>query len=506
MSSKRKTPADAVQPPLAELRAPQPLPLRSRPWLCLSFVLCSCAGLFFLLSPLAVRLADYGGGGLTPRAALVDGPGPALGKPDVTWGGWDDAGGEQALPIPLQVARKAAPLSLAQPAAELREEPRGVLQRTKTDIAAATRINPDVFAALPRDGFDPAFKSPCWRQPDAELRCLPAFFILGVFQCGHADLVSRLVLHPEVAGVASPFFWDERPSHPFNDYLEKFSRFLPRIESAPSAVTGDTSFATFTYTWTGSQRVNGEWQAEMMTCREECAKNSIGDDVRIECIDTTCYARAAVAYKGPQLTVPQLLAAVYGKYPLKLVVLLRDPVERLHAAFFNYFHYGNKYGYTEAGFSAFAMEMVGFVKQCLQRHSEAACVTSFESLNPVFEGVFYHADQVLKSIYVPFLEGWNDAFPGALLPIRLEDYANGDKFALQGVLKTVVAHLGLSPQDEPAMMAMMEAPVKKEGEKSLRANRGTIEPATLFALREFYAPYNERLAALLGDEKWRWGY
>ena len=84
------------------------------------------------------------------------------------------------------------------------------------------------------------------------------------------------------------------------------------------------------FTWTGSQRVNGEWMDEMRNCREQCTAEKPAESERRACVDSTCYARAAEAYKGPKLSVPRLLHSVYGEYPLKLIVLLRDPVERLH--------------------------------------------------------------------------------------------------------------------------------------------------------------------------------
>jgi len=374
------------------------------------------------------------------------------------------------------------------------------------DGYAARRVNPDVFDLLPPHGFNAGTKSPCWMPKSGPLRCLPAFFVLGVFQCGHGDFVQRLAIHPDVAGVEAPFFWDERPSHPFSGYLDRFSRIVPLIQAKPeTAVAGDISFATFTYTWTGSQRVNGEWAAEMHQCREECAM--IGRDTdRQTCIDETCYARAGAAYKGPKISVPRLLKNVYSDFPLKLIVLLRDPVERLHTAYFNYHHYQAKYGRTEKGFSTYAQEMVDHVKDCLRHHTEIDCVTAFEALSPAFEATFYHADQVLKSLYAPFMEGWMKAFPGGVLPIRLEDFSSGNQAALADVLKQAVQHLGLSPLEEPVLASMLAMPVKTQGEAHLRVNRRTMEPATRFMLREFYAPYNLRLAHLLGDEKWRWGY
>jgi N-acetylgalactosamine 4-sulfate 6-O-sulfotransferase len=150
--------------------------------------------------------------------------------------------------------------------------------------------------------------------------------------------------------------------------------------------------------------------------------------------------------------------------------------------------------------------MVGHVKRCLRDHPELHCVTAFESLDHTYEEVFYHADQVLKSMYAPFMEGWMQAFPGAVLPIRLEDYASGNRANLREVLERAVAHLGLAPLEGPVLNAMLAGPIKKQGEALLRMNRGTMEPKTQFELQEFFRPYNRRLANLLDDERWLWGY
>ena len=507
--------------------------------------------LLFLAPPVLYRLR-----GAESHSALRDGPGPALGRPDDSWQSWG-AQASRASPslstvfpdaemqtetyvpavgvLPVVPTIPAAELSverlqeavepasravevkgvtLEEPgygAAEVREPGEGVAMRAEpaaglpallaAQLEAARRISPDLFSQVPAT-FDPAFKSPCWRSDDG-LRCLPAFMLLGVFQCGVKDLFERLARHPDVAAVEAPHWWDE--VHPLSLYLARFARALPAIEAAPSrAVSGDVSYATFSYTATGSQRVNVEWIKSMKECREECARTSSGDEERRACIDGGCYTRAANAYKGLRISVPQLVKAVYGEYPLRLLVMLRDPVERLHSAFFGYEHYGRKYSATEKGFSTYALEMVGHAKKCLQQHSEFDCVTGFESLDPAFEAVFFHADQVWKSVYSTFMEGWLAAFPGALLPIRLEDYAAPG--GVRESLPRVIAHLGLSPLDEPALAALLEGEVRTQGEPALRARRGDMDPATRAALREFYSPFNGRLAEMLGDDRWRWGY
>jgi hypothetical protein len=44
--------------------------------------------------------------------------------------------------------------------------------------------------------------------------------------------------------------------------------------------------------------------------------------------------------------VPLLLHAAYGEWPVRLIVLLRNPIERLWSAFHEYGQYKGKYGAT----------------------------------------------------------------------------------------------------------------------------------------------------------------
>jgi len=424
---------------------------------------------------------------------LNDGPGPANGAPDAAWLLWKDFSAVEALAVKAVKA----------PAQQSSGQRVALPVQSTAAREAARRIAPDIFDLLPASGFSADFKAPCWTGADGKLQCLPAYFLLGVFQCGVRDLHERVALHPDVAATANamPHFWDEL--HPFREYLTTMQPAVARVQAAPmQTVFGDASFSTFTYTWTGSARLSVEWAKVMKECRETCSNNNT-------CIDATCYTHTntvapPLAGGGANITLPRLLAQVYAKHAPRLVVILRDPVERLHAAFHNYFHYGAKYGASETGFSAFAREMVGHLRQCLRSHSEAECVTAFEALGPEEEAVFYHADQVLKSLYAPFLEGWQAAFGDNLLVLRLEDWSTGDsnKTALRATLQRVYAHLDLTPLPEARWPEVLAAPIKRTGERKER--RSQMEPDTRAFLRAFYKPYNQRLVDSLGDRKWLW--
>jgi N-acetylgalactosamine 4-sulfate 6-O-sulfotransferase len=374
------------------------------------------------------------------------------------------------------------------------------------DRAAARRLAPDIFELLPEDGeFLEGYRTPCWKR-NATTLCLPAFYLLGVFQCGVRDLYERLAVHPQIVPSANamPHFWDEQ--WPLNRYVEIYAPAVQRITQAPERyIVGDASFSTFTYTWTGSARLIVEWSDTHKRCRERiCSGNTT-------CIALTCYNYTNTISPplhggGVGLTLPRLMRSVYGSFDVRMVVILRDPVERLHAAFWNYEHYQNMYGQNESGFTRYAREMVGHVRRCLRSNSEAECFSAFEALSAENEGVFYHADQVLKSIYVHFMTGWMATFGDALLVLRLEDWMK-DRSAMRDMLTLTWAHLKLTPlQDTVLWDKALSAEVKTAGDPRFRGKRGQMEPETRDFLMQFYGPYNRRLAELLGDGRFLWGY
>ena len=464
--------------------------------------------LWLLLPPVLFRLEDTlssgGDDDAPPPYTAHTGPGPANGAPDAAWRFW------APFTVPLGASGSGSAVAAQVDRAVAAPVPVAVHARSRVGAAppgftvqeaelAAAGVSPDVFAALPPT-FLNDYKAPCWRTA-SKLQCLPFFYILGVFQCGVRDLMARVLLHKDVASTrnSAPHWWDEL--HPFSEYLSLFEPALPKVEAfPPRTVFGDGSLSTFTFTWTGSERLHADWTAAIRACREKDCDN------KQPCIDQTCYAKAneVPVGGGANLTLPYLMRAALGAGNAKLIVLLRDPVERLHAAFFNYEHYGRAYGKNATGFTTYVTEMTGHFKRCLDAgHGELKCVTAFESLGPSYEAVWYHCDQVLKSMYAPFLEGYLSAFPREdLLVLRYEDYATAGEAAVRATLQLVFAHLELEEPDAATWTAMLSAPVTRNGPQQ---QRPPMDPDTRALLKAFYRPYNERLVKLLDDDvRWLW--
>lgn len=124
---------------------------------------------------------------------------------------------------------------------------------------------------------------------------------------------------------------------------------------------------------------------------------------------------------------------------------------------------------------------------------EEQCALYFESLRMADEKVFYHCDQILRGMYSTYLEIWFRYFPrDAFLILKSEEYFSDPR----GTIRRVLGFLGLpDPKDEGEWEKMEAAgPVV-----SNVAGQAAMPAATRAELLEFYRPYNEALARMLGD-------
>lgn len=388
--------------------------------------------------------------------------------------------------------------------------------------AAAAAYMPDVFAATEPDAPPREFlpesevRNPCWRRPtDNALRCLPLVHVLGGYQCATADLFARLARHDDFAppSHASPSFYFEQ-NHKWPDYVRTFARATERIAARPAArMTGEASAGMLTLTWTHSERLHQPFIKTMGARWQQCNANrtrAADADARFNAcmaahIPAAHAADAAlVSRAGAALEVPHLLRAVQGTR-LRLVALLRNPTNRLYAAFWHYPHYKKRFGPTEAGFAAYHAEMASHVAACTASHGLDLCAFRFESLERRFERVFYHCDQHFKGLYEPFVRAWTRVFSPrwreVALFVRTEEYAARPR----DVLGRVFAFVGLPvPADEAWWAATLGAARSTNGAPRNWASLPPMSAGTRAAVDAFYAPHNAALAALLGDDAFRW--
>ncbi|KAL6763399.1 P-loop containing nucleoside triphosphate hydrolase protein [Haematococcus lacustris] len=321
------------------------------------------------------------------------------------------------------------------------------------DIVATA---PDTWEVLPPH-FDPNYKNPCWTDPSARFRCLPYFQILGVSKCGTTDLFARLKRHPELAaGSKGPHFWDECPYPPrsactappngdFDGYTNLFAKGAEQIRSDPRMVLGEASSNTFTGVLT--------------------------------------FVRGLAVRKATNITLAQLLREAQPYQ--RLIVLFRDPVARYYSAFH---YYGRRKAQPFKDAHAFhdrAAAEVERWKDCVARRGMTACLKAYEP------------QQLVKGLYAEFVQAWTSQFPRSqILFLRNEDYQAEPRQHLAAVHH----FLGLrEPTDEEWVRILG---VERTNAQSSRYPR--MLPETRALLMAFYQPFNQKLAALLGDDRFLW--
>jgi hypothetical protein len=186
--------------------------------------------------------------------------------------------------------------------------------RTRSDLEAVLRrVAPDIAGQLPA-AFLPTFKSPCWRvaagddgddgssamHPAGRLRCVPYFYVVGGSDCGAERLYALLSAHEAVqpAGTLADAFWTTR---------RPWSWFLNVLDPATTRVSQRATVATI-----GSAAVDA------------LAHAATG----VRGVPLSAHAAAA---SSPPPGLADALAAVWPSQ--RLVVVLREPGERLLAAF-----------------------------------------------------------------------------------------------------------------------------------------------------------------------------
>ena len=316
--------------------------------------------------------------------------------------------------------------------------------------------------------FDTSRRNPCTAS-----FCVPYFYILGTFHAGVRDLYDRLlVAHPRTIFVPKarrdgsyPYYFSE--THPWErmlwrgcDYgacprqrgvgaeplaLSRLPEMAEGRVGARDKVFGEVAGNALTFTWSSAHSVlHFAWDRNQSKCRSPHPR-------------TRCFPEASAAQReweasvgggsAREFTIPYLMRGVHGTDKIRLIGLVREPAERMWSAYWFWPQYRRRYGKHAEGFVKYATQMMEAFDACLATvargdeggawsppqarggGAEAAqrrlehCAVNFESLSAANEGVYYHADQLLRSLYAAYVPTWLCAFGRQrLLLLRAEDY------------------------------------------------------------------------------------
>ena len=384
--------------------------------------------------------------------------------------------------------------------------------------------------------------NPCWTSDSGKNVCLPLVHVIGPFQCATDDLLARLKHHPAIKvgrTSKSHFFYEPRTiveatSH-FVDHADALAASSQADGGKHDAVGIDASPGTFSfYLAHTADRTMRKWKDSMGACHKECHSDGRGAEAADACMDERCFERgikvqqSAERELGARVEVPHLVKAMQGSN-VRLVAMLRNPVDRLHASFYFHDHYRMHYGANPEGFRRFANETVSMMRLC-RRHVAARslvteeeatreCALRFETHGMVFEKEFFHCDQAIRSLYDVFAETWADVFSGGeLLLLKAEDYFERPADTLQAVAD----HLQIRAFDGDVLQrALREKLVRNaDGRRDSGSGPGgspagtIMDASTRALLEEFYAPHNRRLQQIvaggavrtLAGTTFTWGY
>lgn len=174
-------------------------------------------------------------------------------------------------------------------------------------------------------------------------------------------------------------------------------------------------------------RYTSAWGKSYGPCKEEHIAK--GGDYYGKYMWPVCRPRALAAHDaavgvggvGAEATPPYVMSMLYGAR-VRVLCALRHPVDRLETSYWAHAHYVRRYGGSAAGLHAYIAEQTAAFGACASLHGARRCAFLFELLGKAQSDVFFHCDQILRSLYAPFVAEWHGALGDkGLLVLRVED-------------------------------------------------------------------------------------
>ncbi|XP_045181994.2 uncharacterized protein LOC123540782 isoform X2 [Mercenaria mercenaria] len=323
-----------------------------------------------------------------------------------------------------------------------------------------------------RPQFLPDFRNPCWYQRGS-LRCLPYFHIIGVCKTGTTDLFERLSHHPQILknnGILGKetWYWTwQRYGH---------SNFYKTITDRKTLDNFIDQFDADTIERYTKRMPNGSLYHPVVT----------GHGDPMDFWDQSSWKRIPQndpTTDTPEVTTPSLIKHVNPS--VKLILILRDPVERL---FSNYLH--GKFGTTAAEFHRDVLMSRSLLTSCTRNRSMKSCLYDeniIRSLRVPISGSFY-------SVH---LQEWLKVFPRKqIFILKTEEFSQKIADTLLRIFRFL--HLDPLPTRDLYRIANMPHFYNTKAKET----SGEIQDETKTILRSLFEPYNNELAAILNDQKY----
>ena len=298
--------------------------------------------------------------------------------------------------------------------------------------------------------------------------------LIGVAKCGTTELMYKITQHPEVREIHTkePDWFDRQrlTGTSFSQYARKFNlqkRFTENQKQRVIMGDGTSNYFTDSIYW----------------------------------MDTPENAN----FTEPEILIPHLIHHLNPE--IKLILILRDPVERLYSAY-KYFCSRPKipcvYTPTPEDFHERAKYSTRWLTQCFRTLSTRHCLYDFPYRDRTGLPKFYQrahyghsVHQTRMGLYSEYLKDWYSVFPAEqILVVNLEQYSTNYTHELN----KVYGHLELQPS---------AGSLHHKRNTRVKENKKHFPPMltkTRSLLQEFYRPFNKKLARMLGNDRFLWGY
>lgn len=330
--------------------------------------------------------------------------------------------------------------------------------------------SPDVLAALPQH-FLPVYKSFCWYNKDENFLCLPSVYIAGFPKCGTTDFYSKLVWHPEFV----------KPAHSKEYFYWSRSRLGKRKTFVQPGDGKYESFTEFAASFGGKALIldTNNTKGRLVDGSQNIMWDQIGWKDRNPGANMPPYSYADVIHR----ITPHA----------KVIVLVRDPVERLYSEylfldFVKQRRLRQKTGVSRDSFGQEVAEDTARFQQCLETNTlEHCCFEQKEG------GIL----RIYIGVYICYLKDWYELFTDNIFILFLDDYSRNPLDSMLEVYNFMGAAL---PNINELQTFIFNSKIANSRRKN-EADKGDMSDETRILLRNFYRPFNQQLAEYFNNSK-----
>ena len=311
------------------------------------------------------------------------------------------------------------------------------------------------------------------------LYCLPYMYLLGYPKCGTTSLYSYIKQHPEFVESATTRGCGWIGIHTSG-----------LINGYPDNVK--SVFYLLSQSYPASKQI-------------EINSTQVNNKIFADFNPGSSWRQSGFEHlnKGSMCDPPLLLREMQPN--AKFVVLLREPISRLYSAFW---FYAAKYNYQDKlSPEIFTEDVQTFFKRlklCDKRKSMLNCLREAQNFDHHFKDYYLfqqNPQQLLTGFYYLYLLPWLQVFPRkSFLFIRTEDMKKDTGKTLQEIFR----FLEMSPLPRKIINSSIKTIHHEQTMLHDNSSNLSLSSSTKKQLKEYFKPFNEKLAKLLNDDRFLW--